>query len=73
MREVLRCLRNNCNQETYKPLILSPIDVELWEKKLRETLERWRRYITKAPFQIAGELPDTADKRLRQEIEGVLK
>jgi len=58
MREVLRWLEEN----------------DPWmEKKLRETLERWRDMLSPVFQGVVWQTVDMAPKSLRQEIEGVLK
>lgn len=61
MREVLEYLESSHQQKTY-----GVTQIERLERKMRETLERWR--------DIANHIDQlTAIKKLRQEIEEALK
>jgi hypothetical protein len=61
MREVLEYLESSHQQKTYRVT-----QIEILERKMRETLERWR--------DIANHIDQlTAIKKLRQEIEEVLQ
>jgi hypothetical protein len=61
MREVLEYLLSSHQQKTY-----GVTQIERLERKMRETLERWR--------DIANHIDQlTAIKKLRQEIEEVMK
>lgn len=49
------------------------LERKMLEKRMRETLERWRDMITPCNIQLYGVIIDGADVALKKEIEEVLK